>query len=90
MNLGERLDKGLNSAEYEATLKQFADDPGEYFQSNRETYGTLLSLSGEQRVRAWLHAHIADPRFDNPKAKMPSHELPEEDLAALTQFLLTK
>ncbi len=85
----ENLSDRLGSAEYEARLGELSARPGAYFQEQKAVYQRLLGLRGEERLRAWLHAHLKDPRFDNPEAKMPTHDyLSDADIDALADFLL--
>jgi glucose/arabinose dehydrogenase len=83
-----RLTERLNAAEYEAVLAELGQRPGEYFQNQKPLYEELLQLKNGERVTAWLKNHIRDPRFDNPQAKMPSHDLSDTDIDALIEFLL--
>lgn len=87
-NARESLAQRLLAPEYESWLRELAQREGRYFERHRPVYQSLLGLKGRQRLHAWLHHHVRDPRFDNPAAKMPSHEIADEDLDALADFLL--
>ena len=87
-NARESLSQRLLAPAYDRWLDDLASKEGRYFEKNREKYQTLKALGGEKRVHAWLRFHIRDPRFDNPKAKMPSHDLSDEDIDAIAAFLL--
>jgi cytochrome c2 len=50
----------------------------------------VLEARGDDRLRHWLKSHIRDPRFDNPRGKMPAFGLlSAEELDSLVEFLLT-
>lgn len=87
-NARETLSKRLLAPDYDRWLDELSAKEGRYFERNREKYQTLRDLHGAQRLRRWLRYHIHDPRFDNPKAKMPSHDLSDEDVDAIAAFLL--
>ncbi|MBI4717661.1 MAG: PQQ-dependent sugar dehydrogenase [Planctomycetes bacterium] len=87
-NLRASLSRRLLAPEYDAWLGELAAKSGRYFERHREAYKTLLSLGGTERLHYWFQQHVRDPRFDNPKAKMPSHDLSDADIAALAEFLL--
>lgn len=87
-NAGQSLSKRLLAPDYDRWLDELMVKEGRYFEKNRDKYQTLKDLTGTQRLRTWLHFHIRDPRFDNPKAKMPSHDLSDEDIDAIAAFLL--
>ena len=49
----------------------------------------VLGTAGDERLRRWLRHHIRNPRFDNPKGKMPAFPgLSGEDLGYLVEFLV--
>jgi mono/diheme cytochrome c family protein len=49
----------------------------------------VLEAGGDERLRAWIRHHIRDPRFDNPKGKMPGFPaLGDEETTALVEFLM--
>ena len=88
-DLGKELTARLDSDAYQATLQSLATRGGTYFVERRELYAELLSLSGVDRTRTWLRAHIRDPRFDNPESKMPGFAtLSDAELDALATYLL--
>jgi hypothetical protein len=88
INLRKRLDERLNSAPYGQMLRALLSEPGRYFQEQHPRYNRLLELDGDPRIEQWLKYHIHDPRFDNPSAKMPSHDMSAEEIDALTIYLL--
>ena len=50
----------------------------------------VLNARGDERSRIWLRNHIRNPRFDNPKGKMPQFlALGEEDLGCLVEYLMS-
>ena len=87
-NARETLSKRLLAPDYDRWLDELAVKEGRFFEKNRDKYQTLKGKNGLDRVRTWLHYHIREPRFDNPKAKMPSHDLSDEDIDAIAAFLL--
>ena len=49
----------------------------------------VLGAAGDDKLRRWLRHHIRNPRFDNPKGKMPAFSgLSEEDLGYLVELLV--
>ena len=88
-NAKDSLSKRLLSAEYEAWLHELAKRKGAYFEKHHEDYLFLMKKTGFDRVKAWLRRHLHDPRFDNPKAKMPSFDLSDEEINALVTYLLS-
>ncbi|MBI3594112.1 MAG: cytochrome c [Nitrospirae bacterium] len=51
--------------------------------------GPDLSYVGDKRDRKWLLAHFKDPKSLSPNSMMPPVALPESDLAALTNYMLS-
>ncbi|HVR73713.1 MAG TPA: hypothetical protein VMT52_05250, partial [Planctomycetota bacterium] len=82
-----RLRSRLDSEEYLSQARMLRDG------SDEETSARLdevLAARGDEKLRAWLRAHIQDPRFDNPRAKMPQYtSFSREDVGYLIDFLMT-
>ena len=87
-NARANLSARLLTDEYDTWLRNLSQRDSAYFENYRGAYQDLLNLTGRDRLRAWLRYHLLDPRFDNPKAKMPSHDLSRDAIDAITEFLL--
>ena len=87
--LKRALDERLNSAAYDALLAELSSRSGAYFEGNRPVYSRLRETRGDARIQAWFELRLADPRFDNPSAKMPSFvHLSKQHVNALRSYLL--
>ncbi len=52
------------------------------------TVGPDLTHVGSARTPEWITAEIVDPAAHNPGTVMPPHELPEDELTALVDYLV--
>jgi mono/diheme cytochrome c family protein len=61
--------------------------------SHQAAINEVRASSGAMRVRTWLRHHVLDPRFDNPRSKMPgfgqAQVFDEEELESLIDFVLS-
>lgn len=88
--LAGRLAARLSSPSYEAHLTALLASPASFQVSQRPRLATVLATRGQGRVRAWLHHHIREPRFDTPDSRMPGFaHLPAATVDDLVEFLLT-
>jgi cytochrome c1 len=51
--------------------------------------GGPLDGVGSKRDAAWLKAFITDPKSKMPEAKMPKFALPDEELDAVVNYMLS-
>ena len=51
--------------------------------------GGPLDGVGAKRDAAWLKGYLTDPKSKIPNAKMPKQNLPEADMDALVQYMLS-
>lgn len=51
--------------------------------------GGPLDGEGSKRDEAWLKAYIKDPKSKMPEAKMPKVNLADEELNAVTTYMLS-
>jgi len=79
------LRQRLSSEEYVQSARKLLAAPGASAPAIRE----VLQAEGDDRLRTWIRHHIHDPRFDNPKGKMPGFpSLGDEERVALVEFLM--
>ncbi len=86
-NIRQQLGERILTKKYEGWLDGLSQRKGKYFQTRSKVYAELKSLEGIKRIKRWFFYHVQDPRFDNPQAKMPRHELTPRDIDALADFL---
>lgn len=84
------LRRRLSSDAYWQELQRNADArPANHQAAINEVQAT----AGTKRIRTWLRHHVLDPRFDNPRGKMPAFGaakvFDEEELEALLDFVLS-
>jgi mono/diheme cytochrome c family protein len=58
-------------------------------QGGRRVGPDLINEIAKHRTRDWLAAYIKDPRSINSTSIMPKYDLPESDLQALGDFILS-
>lgn len=77
----------IESSEYIALARSLALDSGP---EEKAAIEEVLGATGRERLRVWLRRHIENPRFDNPKGKMPAFaSLSGEDSGYLIEFLMS-
>ncbi len=62
----------LNSPGYAALLKKLSESTSEFVVAEAPRRAEVEQATGEARVKIWLKHHLIEPRFDNPRGKMPS------------------
>ncbi len=86
-----RLAARLSSPSYEAHLTALLASEASFYMSQRPRLATVLATRGQGRLRAWLHNHIREPRFDTPDSRMPGFpHLPATTVDDLVEFLLAQ
>ena len=87
-HLATHLRERLGSAEYQEAASLIASENPRVQAEIEE----VLNSSDDARLRIWLQHHIRNPKFDNPKAKMPAFDpafYSDEDVDLLIDLLLT-
>ncbi len=88
-NLVARLEVRLNSEEYATQLNQVDQLVENPFAQYREARQKLRELEGMAKVEQWIKYRLTEPRFDMPDSQMPNMGLSQEQVDALTQFLVS-
>lgn len=85
-----RLRERLEPETYRRYLAGVRQEMPALYDVFHETWEDILSREGDERVRAWLEAHLKNPRFDHPRGTMPSFgHLTPEQTEHLIAFLFT-
>lgn len=87
-DLEERIAARLESPEYRQRLADLASSNEEPLRSYRDERQQLLDPDNDEPVLAWLTYKIAEPRFEDPAARMPSLGLNQRESEAIGRFLL--
>ena len=83
----KRLEARGYIAEVEALLK--SDQT--FLVEQRPRLREVLAAKGDERLRVWLRHHLEEPRFDNPRARMPGFgHIDEETRQAIVTYLLDR
>lgn len=81
----------LQSKAYEANLTALLSSTNAFMVAQRPRLEAVREAKGRERVRVWLENHLEEPRFDNPRAKMPSMTyLTPEVHSAIIDYLMTQ
>lgn len=88
-NLVLRLEDRLDSNEYEEQLDAIDKLQEPIFVNAKDTRQTLRDLEGREKVEFWIKHRLKEPRFDSSTAQMPNFQLNEEQVNALTGYLMT-
>lgn len=90
-HFGQNAVARLNSKAYEATLKKYLESDGGFIVEQRERLLAVQEAKGRERLRKWLEHHLEEPRFDHPRAKMPSMAYLAPDVrSAIIEFLMSR
>jgi glucose/arabinose dehydrogenase len=81
-HFGQDAQAELNSKAYGAKLKQLLTATEGFYALQRPRLDAVMQSTGRERVAIWLQHHIEEPRFDNPRAKMPSMNYLAPDVRA--------
>jgi glucose/arabinose dehydrogenase len=85
------LDLRLNSRAYEAANAELLALEGEFWVAQRPSLRAVLAARGNERIDLWIRHHLVEPRFDNPRARMPSFaQLGAAEREDLLAFLRTR
>lgn len=88
-NLIPQLQARLHSKNYHKQLQQMDQLTEELFVQYKEVRQKLRQLEGKEKIKFWLEFHLKEPRFDAVDSQMPNLHLTEEQITALTQYLMT-
>ncbi len=89
-HFGQDAQGELSSKAYEAKLTGLLTAQEGFYATQRSRLSDVSQASGRQRVEVWLRHHIEEPRFDNPRAKMPSMAyLAPEVRAAIIEYVMS-
>lgn len=81
----------LNSKAYAAMLGKYLEADGGFMAEQRERLLAVQKAKGRERLRTWLEHHLEEPRFDHPRAKMPSMGyLAPEVRSAIIEFVMSR
>lgn len=85
-----RLEQRLDPEQYQRQMAGIRTKRPDVYQQYEGVYTDILARDGEERLRAWLTAHLRNPRFDFPEGKMPNYgHLTPQQVESLIEFLLT-
>lgn len=76
----------LNSSQYTALLTGLNSKDNQ--KTSVAARNRILSVKGEQRLRAWVEEKILEPTLDNAHSIMPSLNLSRQEAKDVTRFLL--
>jgi len=83
--------KRLNSRGYTAEVQELLESEQTFLVEQRPRLREVLAAKDDQRVRVWLRNHIEEPRFDNPRARMPGFAHLDENIRqAIVTYLLDR
>lgn len=89
-NLIPRLAQRLEPAQYQQQIAAIQARRPDVYKHYEALYTDILAHDGEDRIRAWLNAHLRNPRFDHPDGKMPGYShLTQQQVDSLIEYLLT-
>lgn len=88
-NLIPRLETRLASKQYKHQLEQMDQLTEKLYVQYKIARLTLRNLSGKEQVEFWIRHRLKEPRFDSINSQMPNLQLTEEQIEALTQYLMT-
>ncbi|MBF0279903.1 MAG: PQQ-dependent sugar dehydrogenase [SAR324 cluster bacterium] len=84
-----RLDQRLNTKSYLEQLDRMDQLTEEMFVQYKERRQTLRSLEGKEKIEFWIESRLTEPRFDAVDSQMQNLHLSEQQIEALTEFLMT-
>ena len=81
----------LGSRGYEEGVRKLMASDQTFAVEQRPRLKAVLDAGGEGRVRTWLTNHIEEPRFDNPRGRMPTFTtLPQATRGDIIEFLMSR
>jgi len=83
--------KRLAARGYAAEVEELLKSEQTFMVEQRPRLQEVLAAKGEERLRVWLKHHLEEPRFDNPRARMPAFaHIDEETREAIITYLLKR
>lgn len=88
-NLVLRLEDYLKSEEYLVLLDKADKIDMPQFTEWKPARDQLRRLKGREKVEFYIRNHLKNPLFDRPQSQMPNFQLNEQQLDALTGYMMT-
>ena len=83
--------KRLEARGYIVEAEELLKSEQTFLVEQRPRLREVLAAKGDERVRVWLRHHLKEPRFDNPRARMPGFgHMDEETRQAIVTYLLDR